>query len=100
MNDQTKGDCLHCHSTDADALGTTRKFSNNGLDEFSDQDQFSDKGRGEFTGKASDIGKFKIPSLRNLLLTAPYMHDGRFETLEEVLDFYSEGVNSISRLSL
>jgi cytochrome c peroxidase len=39
-----------------------------------------------------DNGKFKVPSIRNLVFTAPYMHDGRFKTLEEVLDFYSEGV--------
>ncbi len=45
------------------------------------------------TGITTDYGKFKTPSLRNIGLTAPYMHDGRFATLEEVLDFYSEQVN-------
>ena len=44
------------------------------------------------TGDTNDVGKFKIPSLRNVGVTAPYMHDGRFQTLEQVLDFYSEGV--------
>ena len=94
LNDQTKGDCLHCHSTDGNALGTTLGFSNNGLDSVSKVADFLDKGRGAITGKVTDYGKFKIPSLRNIALTAPYMHDGRFKTLEEVLDFYSEGVKS------
>lgn len=92
MNDMTKGDCLHCHTTDADALGTTGVFSNNGLDNVSDPKMYKDFGYGGFTKKERDNGRFKIPSLRNVALTAPYMHDGRFETLEEVLDFYNEGV--------
>ncbi len=92
VNDQTKGDCLHCHTTDADALGTTGRFSNNGLDAVRDFRQFSDPGRGGITHSENDFGLFKIPSLRNLPATAPYMHDGRFATLEQVMDFYSEGV--------
>ena len=93
MNDQTKGDCLHCHTTDADALGTTLKFSNNGLDTIYSPGNYNDKGHGAVTGRESDNGKFIIPSLRNVALTAPYMHDGRFKTLDEVLDFYSTGVH-------
>lgn len=97
MNDQTKGDCLHCHTTDANPLGTTLKFSNNGLDKADDITHYLDKGLGGFSKKESDIGVFKIPSVRNLGFTSPYMHDGRFETLEEVLEFYSSGVhNSIN----
>lgn len=92
MNDQTKGDCLHCHTTDANALGTTGKFSNNGLDEAKHPREYPDIGRGGITGHSSENGLFKIPSLRNIGVTAPYMHDGRFATLEEVLAFYSEGV--------
>ncbi len=92
MNDQTKGNCLHCHPTDANALGTTAAFSNNGLDSFTTPEQLKDKGRGSITGKLSDVGLFRIPSLRNVAATAPYMHDGRFQSLEEVLDFYSNGV--------
>lgn len=92
LNDMTKGDCLHCHTTDADGLGTTNKFSNNGLDAFTDAHQCKDMGRGKITGAVRDYGHFRIPSLRNVALTAPYMHDGRFTTLEQVLDFYSEGV--------
>jgi cytochrome c peroxidase len=93
VNDQTKGDCIHCHITDGDALGTTLVFSNNGLDAVANASDYQDKGRGAITGKTTDNGKFMVPSLRNLAFTAPYMHDGRFKTLEEVINFYSEGVN-------
>lgn len=92
MNDMTKGDCLHCHTTDANALGTTGLLSNNGLDNVKDPNLYIDKGLGGYSKNINDYGKFKIPSLRNISLTAPYMHDGRFETLEQVIDFYSEGV--------
>ncbi|MBK9191072.1 MAG: hypothetical protein IPM77_05875 [Crocinitomicaceae bacterium] len=90
MNDQSMADCLHCHSTDANALGTSLKFSNNGLDEINDELLFTDFGFGTTTGNKSDYGKFKIPSLRNIALTAPYMHDGRFKTLREVIDFLQQ----------
>lgn len=93
VNDQTKGDCLHCHTTDANALGTTLGFSNNGLPGGLES-RSVDPGRAGVTGRASDVGKFKIPSLRNLAFTAPYMHDGRFANLQEVLDFYSTGVRA------
>jgi len=92
VNDMTRGDCLHCHTTDGDALGTTLGFSNNGLDSTKIFTGYKDRGRGQVTGVAEDNGKFKIPSLRNLRFTAPYMHDGRFKTIEQVVNFYSEGV--------
>jgi cytochrome c peroxidase len=79
-----KGDCFHCHST---ILFTDNLFHNNGLDS-----EFSDKGLFDVTGDPSDVGKFKSPTLRNLEFTAPYMHDGRFATIEEVIDFYSHDV--------
>ncbi len=78
------GDCLHCHNG---ALMQVLKYSNNGLDA-----NFTDLGRGGVTGSANDNGKFKIPTLRNIALSAPYMHDGRFQTLDEVLDQYSFNV--------
>lgn len=81
-------DCFHCHGG---VLATNHKLMNNGLDSV-----LTDLGLGEFTGKATDDGKFKVPSLRNLAFTAPYMHDGRFNTLMEVLDFYNEDVQSRS----
>jgi cytochrome c peroxidase len=92
VSDMTKGDCLHCHTSDADGLGTTNKFSNNGLDAFTDVHQCKDIGRGKITGATRDYGHFRIPSFRNLFLTAPYMHDGRFKTVEEVLNFYNDSV--------
>ena len=92
VNDQTKGDCIHCHITDGDVLGTTLVFSNNGLDSVFNPQDYKDKGRGAVTGKITDNGKFIVPSLRNLAFTAPYMHDGRFKTLDDVLKFYSSGV--------
>lgn len=88
--DENAGDCFHCHGNAANPLWTDNKFHNNGLDA-----TFTDNGLGNVTGNANDNGKFKTPSLRNLFFTAPYMHDGRFATLDEVIDHYSEGlVNS------
>ncbi len=79
-----RGNCNHCHS---DVLLTDNMFRNNGLD------ARPDEGYAKVTGNKSDIGKFKVPSLRNVATTAPYMHDGRFATLRDVVDFYSEGIN-------
>jgi cytochrome c peroxidase len=87
--DETKGDCFHCHGSDKNPLWTDNKFHNNGLDA-----SFSDIGLAKTTGDPADIGKFKSPSLRNLAFTAPYMHDGRFSTLEEVINQYSEGLKA------
>lgn len=84
------GDCFHCHGDPTNPLWTDNLFHNNALDA-----TFSDNGLGAITGNAADNGKFKTPSLRNLKYTAPYMHDGRFATLEEVIMHYSTGlVNS------
>ncbi len=89
-----KGDCFHCHGVpEASLLLTDNDFHNNGLDSM-----FSDLGLGAITNDANDNGKFKTPTLRNIEFTAPYMHDGRFETLEEVIDFYSEEVKNSSTI--
>lgn len=93
VNDQSMADCLHCHTTDAHALATSRKFGNNGLDTASSIFNYPDSGLGGITGKPKDYGWFKIPSLRNIAVTGPYMHDGRFSSLREVIDFYSEGLH-------
>ncbi|MFK8058603.1 MAG: cytochrome-c peroxidase [Polaribacter sp.] len=85
--DEAKGDCFHCHGSDNNPLWTNNKFHNNGLDA-----TFSDLGLGKITGDPNDNGKFKSPSIRNLAFTATYMHDGRFATLEEVINHYSEGL--------
>jgi cytochrome c peroxidase len=85
-----KYDCNSCHQVQDphgylhSQVGT---FSNIGLDAV-----YADNGLGEVTGRETDNGKFKIPSLRNVALTAPYMHDGRFETLSDVIDHYSNGL--------
>jgi cytochrome c peroxidase len=84
--------CAACHGTDNFVPGPN--INNNGL-EF----PFVDKGRGGITGLAQDDGLFKVPSLRNIELTAPYMHDGRFATLEEVVEFYNSGVVNNPNLS-
>lgn len=75
--------CIDCHGT---PLFTDYSFRNNGL-VLND-----DNGREQITLNAADRGKFKVPSLRNVALTYPYMHDGRFATLEEVLDHYRFGI--------
>ncbi len=81
-------ECFHCHN---EPLFTTEEYKNNGLDSVPDLNSFPDKGRGEVTGKVIDNGTFRIPTLRNIALSAPYMHDGRFQTLEEVLEHYNSG---------
>lgn len=78
-------DCFHCHNG---TLMQVNKFSNNGLDFV-----FKDLGRGKITGNSNDNGKFKVPTLRNIALTAPYMHDGRFKTLDELIEHYSTGIH-------
>lgn len=98
INDMTRAGCVHCHTTDQDALGTIRDYSNNGLDLVADAANYKDKGLGQVTKNIKDYGKFKIPSLRNLLFTAPYMHDGRFKTIEEVVNFYSEEVKPTANI--
>ncbi len=83
-------DCFHCHGG---ALFSDYGFKSNGLDRES-----ADKGLGGVTQRNGDHGKFKVPSLRNVALTAPYMHDGRFATLEEVVAHYDHGVQRAAAL--
>jgi cytochrome c peroxidase len=90
--------CATCH-TRSDHLFTDHAFHNNGLDKsFSNDHEGIAQGRYRITGNPDDMGKFKTPTLRNLLYTAPYMHDGRFATLQEVLDHYSSGIQSSASL--
>lgn len=91
--DENKGDCFHCHGSDNNPLWTDNQFHNNGLDT-----NFTDLGLGIITGNKSDNGKFKSPSIRNLAFTAPYMHDGRFATLDDVINHYSEGLKPSSTI--
>ncbi len=84
--------CAGCHGTDNFVPGPA--VNNNGL-EF----PYGDTGVGGITGNAGDLGKFKVPSLRNIVLTAPYMHDGRFTNLNQVVEFYNSGVVDNPNLS-
>lgn len=86
------GDCFHCHGI---PLMSDNDFHNIGLDsEFNG----ADRGRFLVTGNPADMGAFKAPTLRNVALTAPYMHDGRFATLEEVVEHYNSGVQTSASL--
>jgi cytochrome c peroxidase len=89
--------CIDCHSQFLTSGFNTRfdGFINNGLDAEVDLPP----GLQEVTGKPEHRGQFKVPTLRNIALTAPYMHDGRFATLEEVMDHYNDGIRVSSTLS-
>ena len=83
---QFGGDCFHCHG-EAGLQFTDYLFHNNGLD----STFAADPGLAGITGVALDSGRFRTPTLRNVALSPPYMHDGRFDTLEEVIDHYDSG---------
>lgn len=85
-------DCQHCHSG---RNFENDKYLNNALDADADM---QDDGRMKVTGSSSDRGKFKVTSLRNIAKTPPYMHDGRFNTLEEVVDHYNAGMKNSSTI--
>lgn len=80
--------CGHCHNA---PLLASNDYFNNGLQESPDLFGFEDNGLGAITGISGENGFFKPPTLRNLVFTAPYMHDGRFNTLEEVIEHYASG---------
>lgn len=81
---QKGADCFHCHGG---PLFSDHQFHNNGLSPIE-----TDTGRERVTQDERDLYKFSTPSLRNIALTAPYMHDGRFETLEEVIEHYDHNL--------
>lgn len=85
------GTCLYCHGS---PQNINDEAKNNGLSL-----NYKDKGKGEITGNPSHNALFKVPSLRNIAKTAPYMHDGRFETLMDVIDHYSEKVENHPNLN-
>jgi cytochrome c peroxidase len=82
--------CNQCHTT-ANFYDTSPL--NNGLESI-----YIDKGRGAITNDSADDGKFKVPSLRNIEMSAPYMHDGRFATLEQVVEHYNSGIQANANL--
>jgi len=82
---ERSGECSECHSG---YNFTNEKFASLGI---GPEQTIPDLGLGGITGKHRDEGKFKIPTLREVAHTGPYMHDGRFKTLDDVLDFYRKG---------
>ena len=87
-SDLPDAECGHCHNV---PLFTTNEYFNNGIDPATVISDFPDPGLGAVTMDESDYGKFRAPTLRNITFSAPYMHDGRFQTLEEVIDHYNSG---------
>jgi cytochrome c peroxidase len=88
-----RGNCASCHSfNDSSALFTDNQFHNIGVGV--ENEMPADQGRYEVTKNDADRGAFKTPTLRNVALTAPYMHDGSLKALKEVVDFYVGGGNS------
>lgn len=85
-----KAKCASCHQ---EPLFTDLSYRSNGLDI-----NGADEGRKIITGLESDKGKFRVPTLRNIELSAPYMHDGRFNTLEKVLEHYNSGIQRAPNL--
>ncbi|MEQ1779574.1 MAG: cytochrome c peroxidase [Nitrosomonas sp.] len=79
-------DSLSCSSCHSGVFFTDNGYYNIGL-----YSEYEDKGLRRVTYNENDVGKFKVPTLRNIELTAPYMHDGSLNTLEEVIDFFNEG---------
>jgi cytochrome c peroxidase len=100
-------ECFHCHggfnfsdSIQHERLAFTESaFHNTGLYNLDGKGAYPANNQGvyEFTGKAADMGRFKAPTLRNIVLTAPYMHDGSIATLVEVLDHYRVGGRTITK---
>ena len=86
--------CATCHNLSNGFGGTMNQFEDIGLDAV-----YKDLGRGVVTNLSSDNGRFQVPSLKNVSLSAPYMHDGRFNTLNEVVDFFSDSIHSSPNLS-
>lgn len=79
----------HCNTCHKEPLFSDFSFRNNGIDSI-----LKDEGRGMVTQQNNDKGKFKVPSLRNIELTSPYMHDGRFNSLNQVINHYSESIKN------
>ena len=97
---QAKGECFHCHAFGGNYLMAdlstvdNQQYRNDGLQAANTINDFVDPGRGGITGVSTDYGLFKNPTLRNIAVSGPYMHDGRFQTLEQVINFYSDSLRS------
>ncbi len=86
FRDAERGNCQSCHTR---SIFIPAAMRNIGLDLV-----YADQGRGEVTGNPNHFGQFKVPSLINIEMTAPHMHDGRFQTLDQVIDFYSDSIQA------
>ena len=93
-------DCFHCHGGGNNWLFTDNQMRNNGLDLTNNLFGFKDFGFGGFSKNSQDNGKFKTASLRNLSYSGPFMHDGRFATIDEVIQHYSVGVKESPSLDV
>lgn len=89
--DTARGNCQSCHTKNVFVSGAARS---NGLDSI-----YTDLGVGGANGQRNKIGTFKVPSLINISLTGPYMHDGRYQTLAQVINFYSDSIHNTANLS-
>jgi cytochrome c peroxidase len=95
--DQNLGDCFHCHMDLPRYLSWASQdpkimFGNNAIDSAKSVFDFVDKGRGAIDGDTNDYGKFKVPTLRNVAVSGPYMHDGRYTSLQEVIAHYNDSL--------
>ena len=90
----TKYNCDNCHRV------LTSNYYSSGFVDIGLDESYADKGNGNVTGNSYDYGKFGIPSLRNVALTGPYMHDGRFKTLNDVLEHYSHNIQNSPNLDI
>jgi cytochrome c peroxidase len=88
-------DCFHCHGSDGNLLFTTNLFYNNGKDTVF----ITNDDRATISGNAADIGAYKATTLRNIAVSGPYMHDGRFKTLDEVINYYSHDVKMSAHIN-
>ena len=88
-----KGDCFHCH---VNLITTDNLFHNTGIDSLYSKE--ADKGYYNVTQNVNDLGKFRTPNLRNVALRSHFMHDGRYTSLLEVINFYDHGVRKVSNL--
>lgn len=88
-------DCFHCHGSSGNPMFTTNLFYNNGKDTAFNQldDRYS------ITGNPADIGAYKATTLRNIATGGPFMHDGRFKTLDDIINFYSHDVKMSEYIS-
>lgn len=91
-------ECTHCHKL-SNRLFTDNTYRNNGLDEAATLMDFPDQGYGAVTGNPANNGQFRVPTLRNIELTGPYMHDGRHQTLDDVLEHYANHLKPSPNIS-